>query len=374
MSRQTQITRRHVRTRLTVAGRYWLLVSIGLAVVGIYKNINLILLMAYALIALLVLNWWKARQALTKILATWDPIPDGFAGEPKTIRCVVSNEGRFATSGIQVFVTTGDQTISWYLERLKSKDSVNLNHNICFPTRGVFPNGELLLKNSFPFGLVASTVRQSDSRMFACYPRRGRIELAPLLRLLTSDAISLGSHRTAVRQLTDGTDIHGLRPFRAGDSPRWIHWRTTARVGERMVREFDRASGPRLSVILLPTDGKLPAGESALELAATIVWEWSRRQDSQLVLWLPISARWENMTLDHRRQADQMMRDLAAISVTELYCNDPVPTSPSLKSHSRFVYIKKGDGSSPCQLRGSNSVFVDPTIVSEVYHPPVVEL
>ncbi|MCO7110986.1 DUF58 domain-containing protein [Gemmiger formicilis] len=35
--------------------------------------------------------------------------------------------------------------------------------------------------------------------------------------------------------LTDG--VYDLRPYRAGDSPKLIHWKLTARVGELTVRE-----------------------------------------------------------------------------------------------------------------------------------------
>ena len=85
-------------------------------------------------------------------------------------------------------------------------------------------------------------------------------------------------------------DLHGLRPFRPGDSPRWIHWRTSARRNEKMVREFERASGQNLIVVVdcahqqAPADRPDPQFEELLSLAATICWEWGQHNNDQLFL------------------------------------------------------------------------------------------
>src|SRR5438445_186493 len=54
------------------------------------------------------------------------------------------------------------------------------------------------------------------------------------------------------RRLALEAEFHGLRQFRAGDSPRWIHWRTSARTGELVVREFDHGTHNDLVLILEP--------------------------------------------------------------------------------------------------------------------------
>ncbi|MGL4422089.1 MAG: DUF58 domain-containing protein, partial [Gemmataceae bacterium] len=75
-------------------------------------------------------------------------------------------------------------------------------------------------------------------------------------------------------------DVQGVRPYRAGDSPRDIHWRTTARRNTLMVREYD--STQPLELILLvepylpanPMTRDLEQFEAALSLAATLFWAW----------------------------------------------------------------------------------------------------
>jgi uncharacterized protein (DUF58 family) len=71
--------------------------------------------------------------------------------------------------------------------------------------------------------------------------------------LLLSRHQPLSSSRRFVRRLSAAeAEFYGVREFRAGDSPRWIHWRTTARMGEPMVREFEEPPHDNLVLIVEP--------------------------------------------------------------------------------------------------------------------------
>src|SRR5436305_9628133 len=62
-------------------------------------------------------------------------------------------------------------------------------------------------------------------------------------------------------------EYHGLRDYRAGDSPRWIHWRTSARVGKPMIKEFEQQSEQDLAILLDPW---LPRSKVTAEQRATL--------------------------------------------------------------------------------------------------------
>jgi uncharacterized protein (DUF58 family) len=47
-----------------------------------------------------------------------------------------------------------------------------------------------------------------------------------------------------------GIDYYGVREFRSGDPLRHVHWKTTARRGELVVREFERETGTPLVVLV----------------------------------------------------------------------------------------------------------------------------
>src|SRR5260370_13190239 len=115
-------------------------------------------------------------------------------------------------------------------------------------------------------------------------------------------------------------DLHGLRPFRPGDSPRWIHWRTSARRNEKMVREFERTPGQNLILIVDPTildarqgieDARL---EAVVSLAATICWEWSKNSTDQLVLLVAVPEPEIQTGYCTREKALEMLRTLALVN------------------------------------------------------------
>ena len=59
-------------------------------------------------------------------------------------------------------------------------------------------------------------------------------------------------------------EYHGLRGYRSGDSPRWIHWRTSARRGELMVKEFEHQNEQDLAILIDPW---LPRGKASVGAA-----------------------------------------------------------------------------------------------------------
>jgi uncharacterized protein (DUF58 family) len=90
-----------------------------------------------------------------------------------------------------------------------------------------------------------------------------------------------GNRQRQVRSMSDEGDFFGLRPYRPGDSKRWIHWRSSARRDELVVKQFQKPENQEL-VILLDLNGPLANDEqarkeyaaiedTAVELVATLV-------------------------------------------------------------------------------------------------------
>ncbi len=73
-----------------------------------------------------------------------------------------------------------------------------------------------------------------------------------------------------------GDEFWGLREYRDGDNPKHIHWRSSARLGKRLVKEFHHEQAEKVCVLLdagLPTSaGELESRrfEEAVSFAATL--------------------------------------------------------------------------------------------------------
>ncbi len=100
--------------------------------------------------------------------------------------------------------------------------------------RGHFRIEPLHIRTGDPFGFfeAAATVGQGVS--VVVYPR---LEPIPSWRL--PSAILEGSHSSPVRTLQTTPLATSVRPYAPGDAMNRIHWKTTARIGELQVKEFD---------------------------------------------------------------------------------------------------------------------------------------
>jgi len=174
---------------------------------------------------------------------------------------------------------------SWFLDQLIGGRTIRCLARAVFPKRGIYRAGPLVARCRHPFGLVQQRRKLCDEEQWVILPALGQLNFERFRQWITRMARSDGQLiRTTRPSMTRQDDLHGLRPFRPGDSPRWIHWRTSARRNQKMVREFEEASGQNLMVIVDPWGPESERAEldRAISLAATICWDWARHGNDQL--------------------------------------------------------------------------------------------
>lgn len=292
------------RRRLTWPGALYLLGALAFWGMGLWKAINLISLLASLLLVLWVMNFILAgRPARHLRLKRWieEPI---FAGAPATVHVEVINQSRKTLSGLRLVDRGPSHDQSWFAALFAGQEKHRFSHEIVPPRRGWYTGEPLRLVSSYPLGLMECRLTPEPARPVLVFPALGRLHRGRLRRWLSQAAESIGRiRRRPVRHPAAQSEFHGLREFRTGDSPRWIHWRTSAHRGELMVREFEEAPTDNLVLILDPwvpaeaeseTAGtntsprwqnrSSPELEEAISLAATICWEWCRQKGDTLVL------------------------------------------------------------------------------------------
>ena len=156
--------------------------------------------------------------------------------------------------------------------------------------RGAAAIGSVRLHVStrFPFGLVRSESR-SCRTVPRCWSVRGWGSLTQRWLQIVDSRLQ-GSHSEGRRQGMLEGDYYGLREWRPGDSQRWIHWRTSAKLGELAVRQFEQQRNRDLILVLdlwepdSPTEQELLQTEIAISFLATAVSRfrparWQPRRD-----------------------------------------------------------------------------------------------
>jgi len=83
-----------------------------------------------------------------------------------------------------------------------------------------------------------------------------------------------------------GSELFGVREYRRGDSLRRIHWRSSARRGELVAREYEPPGLHLLGLFLDPRPASRQAADQVARLAASEAWD-CLRTGGRVVAWAP---------------------------------------------------------------------------------------
>jgi uncharacterized protein (DUF58 family) len=270
-------------------GRCWLLTAILLVFLGVIKNINLLLLLGYLLLVMMALNAVAAGRRLRQLQAQRRVQEPVFAGAPCAVEVHLANVGRSPVVGVGVEDVGSDHALAWRAVRVEGGGACTFRAEMVLPQRGRYAWGPTAIVSSYPFGLVRRRIEVGPGGEVLVLPRLGWVHRGRLRYYLRGGAPeddAIRRHRPQ-RDPSARAEFHGLRAWRTGDSPRNIHWRTSARRGELMVREYEDVPSDNLLLVLDPT---LPRGsgaelfEQAVSLAATVCWEWCRHKGDRLTV------------------------------------------------------------------------------------------
>jgi uncharacterized protein (DUF58 family) len=187
---------------------------------------------------------------------------DHVAGDDVPVRLELEVEGRFPTSSL---------VVTERISRIGVRETVLTRHGgrlrggyvLHDVPRGRYPieSAEVVIED--PFGL---------ERIEEALPRRESLLVYPRLAELESLFSDAGSRTPGGRRLlmrrTTGFELHSVRDYEQGESLRRVHWPSTARRGQLMVKELEDAPRDETAV-LLDADGGAVVGsppDSTFEL------------------------------------------------------------------------------------------------------------
>ncbi|MDG4811189.1 DUF58 domain-containing protein [Micromonospora sp. WMMD1120] len=211
---------------------------------------------------------WRPRLTVTRRAD-----PDRVArGEPASMTLTVRNAGRLRSANLLAEDRCGDRSVPVPVLRLRPGRDTEVRYDVPTHRRGVVQVGPLRVTRRDPLGLVALARPYGASVPVWVHPR-----VHPLTAVPTGAGRSLDGRRDGVPH--GSITFDSLREYVVGDELRRVHWRTSARVGELMVRENVDTSLPRLVVLLDNRAAAHPhrsgavaeSFESACEAAASVV-------------------------------------------------------------------------------------------------------
>jgi uncharacterized protein (DUF58 family) len=186
------------------------------------------------------------------------------AGRPALLGVRVRNGKRWRSS-YSVVVEMRDETgarRSAHLARLDPGAEQLVTWHTTYLTRGRRPFPQLRVATRFPFGLFVKGGHVEVTADIVVFPAVRRVDPALVRALAVGDRAS--------RRRGRGSDLHNLREYRGGDDPRLIHWRSSAKAGELMVREHEAETSPHARIVLQGHGADAERLEAGLSEAASV--------------------------------------------------------------------------------------------------------
>ncbi|HST88397.1 MAG TPA: DUF58 domain-containing protein [Ktedonobacterales bacterium] len=193
--------------------------------------------------------------------------------------------------------------------------------------RGRYTLGPVTAATGDPLGLFR--------RELALAPEHELLVLPPVLPLATFDlypGAMPGRGRGSQRSLQTTTNVVTVRNYVPGDALTRIHWPTTARLGQFMVKEFDLDPTIDVAILLdLDRDAQVGEGDSSTEeygvtVAASIAAYLLRQQE--LAIGITVSGAGDGATLPFDRGERQLDRLLEVLAVA--HPRHPIPLGQAL--------------------------------------------
>jgi uncharacterized protein (DUF58 family) len=274
-----------VRVRLTREGWQFLLMLSFIVFAAIIQNINLLVLISGAFAGILLLQWRLSKRTLVGLKIERFVPSQIEARHPFQVELQVENPRRWLGSwliGIQESIGTlkggsakskrKESNVALLIPHVYPESTAQATYECQFARRGRYIVEPTRVSTIFPFSLTRGTRFAGLKQELIAIPARGH--LVPSWRSILNLPGQGGNHRQQRHSNRSGTDgeFYGMREFRTGDSPRFIHWRTSAKRNHFVVKQMERLDDRTLHIVLdLDRDGE--EGELATELVATMLTE-----------------------------------------------------------------------------------------------------
>ena len=243
--------RRRASLNFSLTGGVYVCMMLFMGVAAINSQANLLFGIFGLMIGVLLIGGVISRLVL-KGLTVERVLPDhGCVGDTLTVQYQFTNRKRYWPSlSVVLAEVDGAEAFSkqphCFLLHVAAGMTATVPMVLVLKRRGLHALNHYQLITSFPFGFVRRAVTRSVQNSLLIYPPLA--EVSPKLLAMCQSADTYGERS---RPQPGGADeFYGVKEYRAGDNPRWIYWRRSARAGTLVSKEMTRAAPPRVMILV----------------------------------------------------------------------------------------------------------------------------
>ncbi|MBP6684299.1 MAG: DUF58 domain-containing protein [Leucobacter sp.] len=210
------------------------------------------------------------------------------AGSAVDVHVHIENSSRRPALPATAELPVGDALREVAVPFIPGRGTAELSVAVDAAKRGVIEVGPLTLARRDPLGLLRREVTWRDTHLVRVHPQT--VALPPGSAGMVRDLEGAPSTRITDSDLS----FHAVREYLPGDALRHVHWKSTAKSGTLMVRQYEESQTARAAV-LFDSDFGSYASEAEFELGVSIaasvalqaVREGRERYIATAAGWLP---------------------------------------------------------------------------------------
>lgn len=250
---------------LTRVGAYYLAFIAILSLAAANTGNNGLYLVLAMMIAVLVVTQLAAAANVRRLEVRLSTPEEVFAGQPATFGLEIRNGSRLLPSWL-LMLTLDPRDIApppapsrrstpFLVPSLGRRAAARGHLEMMLRHRGRRRIRYVHLTSLFPIGTFRKGRRYPVDLELLVYP-----ELFAPFSSLPVQSAKRGEEPT--RRPGWGHELLGLRAYRQGDDPRWIHWKHSAKTGALVYQEHETEENRRLAIVLDNAVGPLDEAKS----------------------------------------------------------------------------------------------------------------
>lgn len=255
---------------LTLRGRAFLVAGVAALVCALLFGESALTRVGVLLAALPLITAWIVGRGRYKLSLARSVTPQAVvAGQPARVRLTLTNEGRMPSGVLrledQLPYALGTRP-RFVVERVEHGWRRQVDYQVRSEMRGRFEIGPLSVRVGDPFGLVELGRAFQTTVPLIVTPRTVPLPPIPLSGALAGN----GDNRPRAFAGGSAEDVT-VREYRRGDELRRVHWPSSARTGELMVRREEQDWQSRATVFLDNRAGAHRGQGAASSLEAAVI-------------------------------------------------------------------------------------------------------
>ena len=357
-----------IRNSLLPQGIVFIVILAFVTVCAVLRNVNLLVVVSGTMSAVLALCWRSSRRMLRHTIVERLFPEDIHAGTTVPIQWRVENMGSASIFNLRIddqivqlnsdsdlFANRNQARGVLMVEGVLPKDDMISSYRAMFPHRGIYRAGPAIVSAQFPFPLVSCWFRSQQQTEIFVAPPAGQLLKGWHTQLSEHDS---RFENQAPRKGTNEEEFFAIRNWQTGDSLKHIHWRSTAKTGQPMVRQFethlpetlfvaaDLYADPENIANSLEPESESQICEDILSLISTLLDRWRNDRTQDLAIGIADEeatihlAKRDGMFAErlHKRLATaDGCKNTAILNLIEHWTNDVYPSNHLLVLSSRSI-------------------------------------